>query len=98
MRGAIPAATFGPSLPVWTSAINRATRSRTATALSTVGRGSELGTTRPFLLPPIRPSSEALLGLAWKKQSPPGVAKARQGLPFFVVPLQRESHFWGDMF
>jgi hypothetical protein len=37
-----------------------------------------------FLLPPIRPSSAALLGLAWKKQSPPAVAAARQGLPLFV--------------
>jgi hypothetical protein len=65
MRGARPAATFGWTLPAWTSATKRATRSRTAIALSTVGRGSVLSTAGVlFLLPPIRPSSEALLGLA----------------------------------
>ena len=40
-------------------------------------------------MPPIRPSVRALAGLAWKKQRPPAVAAARQGLPAFVLPLQR---------
>ena len=65
MRGARPAAILGSTLPACTSAIRRATRSRTAIALSTVGRGSVLPTVGVLLLrPPIRPSSEALLGLA----------------------------------
>src|ERR1017187_4749700 len=41
----------------------------------------------------MRPSSEALSGLAWKKHRPPAVAAAWQGLPDFALALQRELRF-----
>jgi hypothetical protein len=48
--------------------------------------------------PPIRPSSEALLGLAWKKHRPPAVAAARQGSPLFALAWQRELELFGVIF
>ena len=64
-RGARPAAILGLILPESTSVIKRATVSRTASALSSVGSGSAFSPAACRLLPPpIRPNSEALLGLA----------------------------------
>jgi hypothetical protein len=53
------------TLPACTSGIKRASVSRTAIALSNAGSGSKPSVTTWFLLlPPFRPSSEALAGLA----------------------------------
>ena len=46
-----------------------------------------------LLLPAIRPSSDALFGLAWKKHKPPSVGAKRQSLPVLARDLQRESGF-----
>jgi len=51
-----------------------------------------------LLLPPMRPSSDALSGLAWKKHRPPAVAAARQGWPLFVRALQRRLGFFAATF
>src|SRR3954468_21531281 len=62
---------------------------RTLSTLTNSGRGSNSEGRRPFRLPPSRPSSTVCFGLAWKKQSPPGVAAAPHGLPCLLILVHR---------